>query len=116
MPETVRELTFAQAVNEALAEEMHRDPRVCIFGEDVAEAGTPFKVLAGASSFMAGRTGKPVSRKGCLLTTWAESMLANLRYLPCRKSHLAWRPTGFIEARLLAPIGQIIPRPHQGRI
>src|SRR4030088_3272590 len=44
MPE--RELTFAQAVREALAEEMRRDSRVCIFGEDVAEAGTPFKVLS----------------------------------------------------------------------
>jgi pyruvate dehydrogenase E1 component beta subunit len=42
-----RELTFAQAVNEALAEEMRRDKRVCILGEDVAEAGTPFKVLSG---------------------------------------------------------------------
>src|ERR1700693_3525994 len=45
MPE--REITFAQAVREALAEEMRRDSRVCIFGEDVAEAGTPFKVLSG---------------------------------------------------------------------
>src|ERR1700693_6229087 len=42
-----RELTFAQAVREALAEEMRRDSRVCIIGEDVAEAGTPFKVLSG---------------------------------------------------------------------
>jgi pyruvate/2-oxoglutarate/acetoin dehydrogenase E1 component len=48
MPEGAqRELTFAQAVREALAEEMRRDSRVCIFGEDVAEAGTPFKVLSG---------------------------------------------------------------------
>ena len=48
MPETQpRELTFAQAVKEALAEEMRRDSRVCILGEDVAEAGTPFKVLSG---------------------------------------------------------------------
>ena len=48
MPEgAARELTLAQAVREALAEEMRRDQRVCIFGEDVAEAGTPFKVLAG---------------------------------------------------------------------
>ena len=48
MPEVqVRELTFAQAVREALAEEMRRDSRVCILGEDVAEAGTPFKVLSG---------------------------------------------------------------------
>ena len=45
--ESTRELTYAQAVNEALAEEMRRDPTVCIFGEDVAEAGTPFKVLSG---------------------------------------------------------------------
>jgi acetoin:2,6-dichlorophenolindophenol oxidoreductase subunit beta len=50
MPTTeteVRELTFAEAVREALAEEMRRDKRVCILGEDVAEAGTPFKVLSG---------------------------------------------------------------------
>ena len=48
MPESaLREVTFAQAVREALAEEMRRDTRVCIFGEDVAEAGTPFKVLSG---------------------------------------------------------------------
>ncbi|HZC65332.1 MAG TPA: alpha-ketoacid dehydrogenase subunit beta [Candidatus Dormibacteraeota bacterium] len=48
MPEAAeRELTFAQAIREALAEEMRRDTRVCIFGEDVAEAGTPFKVLSG---------------------------------------------------------------------
>jgi len=48
MPEAaLRELTFAQAVREALAEEMRRDSTVCILGEDVAEAGTPFKVLSG---------------------------------------------------------------------
>src|SRR5438309_9842494 len=48
MPEAAaRELSFAQAVREALAEEMRRDSRVCILGEDVAEAGTPFKVLSG---------------------------------------------------------------------
>src|SRR3954447_25836912 len=43
----MRTLTFAQAVNEALAEEMRRDETVVVIGEDVAEAGTPFKVLAG---------------------------------------------------------------------
>src|SRR5207244_10272255 len=41
------EITFAQAIREALAEEMRRDPHVFVMGEDVAEAGTPFKVLAG---------------------------------------------------------------------
>ena len=45
MPE--RELTFGEAIREALAEEMRRDPMVFIVGEDVAEAGTAFKVLAG---------------------------------------------------------------------
>jgi pyruvate dehydrogenase E1 component beta subunit len=43
----VRELSFGEAVREALAEEMRRDPTVCLLGEDVAEAGTTFKVLKG---------------------------------------------------------------------
>lgn len=48
MPETLeRTITFAEAIREALAEEMRRDSRVIILGEDVAEAGTPFKVLSG---------------------------------------------------------------------
>ncbi len=48
MPEVVgREITFAEAIREALAEEMRLDSSVCILGEDVAEAGTPFKVLSG---------------------------------------------------------------------
>jgi pyruvate dehydrogenase E1 component beta subunit len=42
-----RVISWSQAVNEALAEEMRRDERVFILGEDVAEAGTPFKVLSG---------------------------------------------------------------------
>jgi pyruvate/2-oxoglutarate/acetoin dehydrogenase E1 component len=48
-PEAVatREITFGRAINEALAEELRRDPRVFVMGEDVAEAGTPFKVLSG---------------------------------------------------------------------
>src|SRR6266571_442559 len=46
-PVLTRELTLAQAVNEALAEELRRDERVFLIGEDIAEAGTPFKVLAG---------------------------------------------------------------------
>ncbi len=43
----VRELTFGEAIKEALAEEMRRDSSVFILGEDVAEAGTTFKVLKG---------------------------------------------------------------------
>ena len=45
--QSVREVTLGQAIREALAEEMRRDPHVFIMGEDVAEAGTPFKVLSG---------------------------------------------------------------------
>ena len=43
----MREITLSKAVNEAIAEEMRRDPNVFLLGEDVAEAGTPFKVLSG---------------------------------------------------------------------
>jgi len=43
----VREITFGQAINEAIAEEMRRDSLIFVIGEDVAEAGTPFKVLLG---------------------------------------------------------------------
>jgi len=42
-----RELTYGEAVKEAIAEEMRRDPRVFLIGEDVAEAGHPFKTLLG---------------------------------------------------------------------
>ncbi|POF33582.1 alpha-ketoacid dehydrogenase subunit beta [Roseibium marinum] len=43
----MREITLSRAVNEAIAEEMRRDPAIFLIGEDVAEAGTPFKVLSG---------------------------------------------------------------------
>jgi pyruvate dehydrogenase E1 component beta subunit len=46
-PEATRQIKFGQAVKEAIAEEMRRDDRVFIMGEDVAEAGTAFKVLQG---------------------------------------------------------------------
>src|SRR5512147_1616660 len=42
-----REITFGEAIREALAEELRRDPRVFMIGEDIAEAGTTFKVLNG---------------------------------------------------------------------
>lgn len=43
----MRNITLSKAVNEALAEEMRRDSTVILMGEDVAEAGTPFKVTSG---------------------------------------------------------------------
>ncbi len=43
----MRELTYRQALNEALHEEMARDPAVCILGEDVGRYGGPFKITQG---------------------------------------------------------------------
>src|SRR5437667_9183322 len=62
----MREITFGQAIKEALAQEMRRDPRVFIIGEDVAEAGTVFKVLAGlVEEFGAKRVlDSPISEAG----------------------------------------------------
>jgi pyruvate dehydrogenase E1 component beta subunit len=61
-----RELTFGGAIREALAEELRRDPTVFIIGEDVAEAGTPFKVLQGlVDEFGPGRViDSPISEAG----------------------------------------------------
>jgi acetoin:2,6-dichlorophenolindophenol oxidoreductase subunit beta len=67
-PEAVatREITFGRAINEALAEELRRDERVFVIGEDVAEAGTPFKVLSGlVDEFGTGRViDSPISEAG----------------------------------------------------
>jgi pyruvate/2-oxoglutarate/acetoin dehydrogenase E1 component len=41
------ELTLAAAIHDALAEEMRRDERVVLFGEDVGKAGGVFKVTQG---------------------------------------------------------------------
>src|ERR1700676_5164143 len=46
----VREITVGEAVREAIAEEMRRDPNVFLMGEDVAEAALVFKVLTGLSA------------------------------------------------------------------
>ena len=45
--DATKEIGFGDAVREAIAEEMRRDPTVVLMGEDVAEAGTTFKVLVG---------------------------------------------------------------------
>jgi acetoin:2,6-dichlorophenolindophenol oxidoreductase subunit beta len=50
MPETaasVRDISFGEAIRAAIAEEMRRDKTIVLMGEDVAEAGTTFKVLKG---------------------------------------------------------------------
>jgi len=43
----LREITFAQAVNEALHEEMERDEKIILLGEDVAAAGGVWKLTEG---------------------------------------------------------------------
>lgn len=43
----MRKITVAQAINEAMAEEIERNPEVFIFGEDVGDFGGCFGVTAG---------------------------------------------------------------------
>ena len=43
----MRELTYAQALREALTEEMERDPNVLLMGEDIGVYGGVFKVTEG---------------------------------------------------------------------
>ena len=43
----MREITYRQAVNEALAEEMERDPNVFLMGEEVAEYNGAYKISQG---------------------------------------------------------------------
>ncbi len=45
--DATKEIGFGDAIREAIAEEMRRDSTVVLMGEDVAEAGTTFKVLKG---------------------------------------------------------------------
>ena len=44
---TNRQVEYRQALNEALHEEMARDPMVCMIGEDIGTYGSPFKVTEG---------------------------------------------------------------------
>jgi len=46
----VRELTLLEAVREALQEELERDPRVLVFGEDVGRLGGVFRATEGLQS------------------------------------------------------------------
>ena len=46
MPD-VRELTYLEAIREAIAEEMRRDPHVFVLGEDVGVYGGAFGVTQG---------------------------------------------------------------------
>ena len=43
----MREVTYLDAIREALAEEMRRDPKVFVLGEDVGPYGGAFGVTQG---------------------------------------------------------------------
>jgi pyruvate dehydrogenase E1 component beta subunit len=47
MSDSMREITYRQALNEALAEELERDPNVFLMGEEVAEYNGAYKVSQG---------------------------------------------------------------------
>jgi pyruvate/2-oxoglutarate/acetoin dehydrogenase E1 component len=50
MSETAREITYRDALKEAMIEEMHRDERVFLIGEDIADPfGSAYKVTLGIS-------------------------------------------------------------------
>ena len=85
-----REIAFAQAINEALAKEMRRDPTVFIIGEDGAALGhplaravdfpSPHKRACSAISARAWRasslrclrnTAPSLASRACLRTFWA---------------------------------------------
>ena len=46
-PAATREMFYAEALGDALRQEMRRDPNVIVFGEDIAEHGGAFQVTAG---------------------------------------------------------------------
>ena len=47
MPNRAEEVTFADAINQAMREEMRRDERVVLIGEDVGRAGGVYKLTQG---------------------------------------------------------------------
>jgi pyruvate dehydrogenase E1 component beta subunit len=62
----MREVSYRQALNEALAEEIERDPNVFLMGEEVAEYNGAYKVSQGLlDRFGPGRIiDTPISKNG----------------------------------------------------
>jgi pyruvate dehydrogenase E1 component beta subunit len=65
-PTENRQITFAQAINEAMHEEMQRDPSIIVIGEDVGRAGGVYKLTDGLyDRFGPGRViDTPISEAG----------------------------------------------------
>ncbi|MDF1556053.1 MAG: alpha-ketoacid dehydrogenase subunit beta [Deferrisomatales bacterium] len=74
------EITYREALNRALSEEMERDPEILLLGEDVAEYGGSFKVTQGLlERFGAERVfDTPISESG-IVGTAVGMALAGLR-------------------------------------
>jgi pyruvate dehydrogenase E1 component beta subunit len=63
----MREITVAQAINEALAEEMALNPEVYVFGEDIGDFGGCFGVTAGLKKKFPDRVmDTPISETGIM--------------------------------------------------
>ena len=62
----MRELTYAQALREALTEEMERDPNIILMGEDIGSYGGVFRVTEGLFSKFGPKRVKdtPISEAG----------------------------------------------------
>jgi len=69
----MRELTYAQAINEALLQNMERDERVFLMGEDIGKYGGIFQVTAGLlDRFGPDRVmDTPISEAGFVGQLWA---------------------------------------------
>jgi len=107
----MRELTVLEAVREALAEEMERDPRVVILGEDVGKLGGVFRatdglfdrfgagrvvdmpmaetVIAGVSVGLAMRGMRPVAE-----IQFADFIHASMDHLVGEAAKMRWRTGG----------------------
>ncbi len=73
----MRKITYRQALNEALAEELDRDPNVVIMGEEVAEYNGAYKVTEGLLDHFGPKriVDTPISEAGFIGTGVGASML-----------------------------------------
>ena len=70
-------MSYAQAIREALAEEMERDPEVFVLGEDVGESGGVFGVTKGLAARFGGERvlDTPISEEGIVGAAVGASLL-----------------------------------------
>ena len=97
------EIRYGKAINQALHDAMTADPMVVLFGEDVGEAGGPFKATRGLiEAFGAGRVrDTPISEAaiagmavGAALTTTADDTQVHRRATQLRQTAAKRRQHG----------------------